>query len=157
FFVLVVITYVNIVKNVPNWVRHHAIPPEMYGVTSWNWFNIAYGTLAAAVILLLARQLRKPLAVIPENYLGTGQLLYLVLLWWVVIGNLMRAIPPFAEQRLITEGVIFVNAVLCTLLLLLWPQPTDMPDREDRPITSGSLVFVTLLGLVAFAGTVALE
>src|SRR5262249_34286149 len=75
FFVLVVITYVNIVKNVPNWVRHHAIPPEMYGVTSWNWFNIAYGTLAAAVVLLLAWHLRKPLALIPENYLGKGQLL----------------------------------------------------------------------------------
>jgi hypothetical protein len=157
FFVLLVITYVNLVKNVPNWVRHDAIPPEMYGISSRNWFNIAYGALAAAVILAWIRHRRRPWAVIPESYLGKGQLLYLVLLWWVVVGNLMRAIPPFVEQRLITEGVIFFNAVLCTLFLVLWPQPTGMPDREDRPIAHRSLVGVTLLGLLAFAGTVALE
>ena len=41
-------------------------------------------------------------------------------LWWIIVGNLSRTVP-FAEQRLITEGVIHLNACLCTLLALLLP------------------------------------
>jgi hypothetical protein len=156
-FVLVAITYVNIVKNVSNWVQQKAIPADLYSLSSCNWFNIAYGLLAAALILVLIRHLRRPLAMIPSSLLGRGQLLYLVFLWWVVIGNLMRAIPPFPAQRLITEGVIHLNAVLCTVFLILWPGATGMPDREDRPVAAGSLIVVTLVGLLSFAGTVALE
>jgi hypothetical protein len=156
-FVLLVITYVNIVKNVPNWVEQKAIALELYGVSTLDWFNIAYAFLAAAVMLLLIKHHRQRLPIMPENHLGKGQFLYLVLLWWVVIGNLMRAIPPFAEQRLITEGVIHLNAVLCTVFLVLWPRPTNLPDLEDRRSGLGSLVAVTLIGLVAFGGTVALE
>jgi hypothetical protein len=157
FFVLVVITYVNIVKDVSTWVKEKAVPADLYGLSSWAWFNIGYGLVASVVLLLLARHVRSPLAVVPKSYLGKGQLLYLVLLWWMVIGNLMRAIPPFNEQRLITEGVIHLNAVLCTLLILLWPQPTDLPDRPTASISPGSLATVTLLGLLFFGATVAVE
>jgi hypothetical protein len=153
-FVLVAVTYVNLVKIIPTWVKQNAIPLELHGVSSWAWFNVAYGLLAAVIVLLLARHIRTSLAVIPQSYLGRGQLLYLVFLWWVVIGNWMRAIPPFAEQRLITEGVIHLNAVLCTAFLVLWPKPTALPDREDRPISGASLIAVTLIGLLAFAATV---
>src|SRR5262249_4699328 len=131
FFVLIVITYVNIVKDVSTWVKEKAVPADLYGLSSWAWFNIGYGLLAGVVLLLLARHVRSPLAVVPKSYLGKGQLLYLVFLWWMVIGNLMRAIPPFSEQRLITEGVIHLNAVLCTLFILIWPQRTDLPDRPS--------------------------
>ena len=63
----------------------------------------------------------------------------------------MRAVPPFAEQRLITEGVIFVNAVLCSLLVLVWPAPTKWPDRGDAGITGGSLLLLGATGLAALA------
>ena len=99
---------------------------------------------ALAVVLLLFRHLRRRLALIPESRLGKAQLLYLVFLWWVVIGNLMRAIPPFQEQRLITEGVIHLVAVLCTLFALLWPRPLDLPDM-DATIAGRMILTITLI------------
>jgi hypothetical protein len=150
-FVLLLITYVNLIKNVPNWVQQRAIPGELYGLSARVWFNAGYAVLAVAVLALLARHVREPLAVVPTSPLGKAQLLYLVLLWWVVVGNWMRAIPPFAAQRLVTEGVIHVNAVCCTVLALLWPTPLPRPDREGQPITGGSLWGVAAAGLLALA------
>src|SRR5207248_2985102 len=86
--------------------------------------------------------------------LGQGQLLYVVFLWWMVTGNLMRAVPPFHEQRLITEGVIHVNAVICTMLVLLWPAPVKWPDRAR--LTGISLTVQSAVGLSALALSVML-
>src|SRR5262249_21750509 len=108
--VVLAITYVNLVQNVSQLGQSYALPREMYGLSSKTWFEFGYGLLAVVVVALLVRHLYRRLAFIPENWLGKGQLLYLVFLWWMVIGNLMRAIPPFQEVRLITEGVIHVNA-----------------------------------------------
>jgi hypothetical protein len=150
-FVLLLVTYLNLVKNVPAWVQFHAIPRELYGIPSRFWFNAGYAVLAVAVLGLLFRHIRKPLAVVPENPLGKGQLLYLILLWWVVVGNLMHAIPPLAEQRLITEGVIHINAVICTVLILLWPTLLPRPNVEGRLIAGRSLPVVAGAGFLALA------
>ncbi|TMQ28863.1 MAG: hypothetical protein E6K70_26470, partial [Planctomycetota bacterium] len=154
-FVLLLITFVNVIQNVPNWIRAAAIPARLYDLPSRLWFGTGYAVLALVVILLLFRHLRQRLALIPESRLGKAQLLYLVFLWWVVIGNLMRAIPPFQEQRLITEGVIHLVAVLCTLFALLWPGLLRLPDMAAASITGRMILTITCLGLIATAATVA--
>jgi hypothetical protein len=153
-FVIFVIPYLNLVKNVPNWVRLGAIPAALYGVPSRVWFDAGFGLLAAAGVALIAYHQRRRLAVVPENPLGQAQLLYLVFLWIMVIGNLMRAIPPFAEQRLITEGVIHVNAVLCTVLALCGPRPRSAPEGKGRPFTGWELFAVMGAGLAGLILTV---
>jgi len=155
-FVVLLITYLNVIKDVPNWIQQHAVPERLYGWATVYWFNVGYALLAVAVIGLLARHLCTRIPLLPESALGKGQLLYLILLWWVVVGNLMHAIPSFAEQRLITEGVIHVNAVICTVLILLWPRPTRLPDLAERAITGRSLMWTTVVGLAALLATVAL-
>jgi hypothetical protein len=164
-FVLLLVTYVNLVKDVSTWVEQHAIPAQLYGVPSRVWFDAAYAVLAAAVLVLLIRHTRTPLAVVPANPLGKAQLLYLVLLWWVVVGNLMRAIPPFAPQRLVTEGVIHLNAVCCTVLALLWPSSVPQPAAVKGPVVGWRLSGVAVAGMitlvvvtvVSFAGTRAIH
>jgi hypothetical protein len=153
-FVLLGVTYVNLVKDVGTWVRFHAVPPELYGLSPRAWFDIAYGLLALAVVALLVRHIRHRLAVVPESPLGQAQLFYVVFLWWVVIGNLMRAIPPFAPERLITEGVIHVNAVLCTVLVLVWPRATTVQEVTRSGPDVRSLYRVAAVGLVALAVSV---
>jgi hypothetical protein len=150
-FVLLLITYLNLVKDVSNWVQQGAVPHDLYGIPAKVWFDVGYGALAVAVLALLARHVREPLAVVPTSPIGKGQLLYLVLLWWVVVGNLMHAIPPFTAQRLITEGVIHLNAVVCSVLVLLWPVRLQRPDLEDRSVTGWSLVGVAGAGLLAMS------
>jgi hypothetical protein len=131
-FVLLLIPYVNLVKNVPNWVQLKALPSQLYGISSRAWFNAGYAVLALAVLVLLVRHCRRRLPLVPESALGKCQLLYLALLWSMVVGNFMRAIPPFQEQRLITEGVIHLNAVVCTLVVLLGPRPGPFPALPIR-------------------------
>lgn len=157
FFVLVVITYLNLVKNAESWVKGEAMPAFMYGLSVEGWFNIGYLLLAVVAGVLLARQLRRPLLLVPAHWVGKGQLLYLVFLWWMVVGNFERALPVFQPQRLITEGVIFVNAVVCTLLVLLCPgrgpAPGSPPTTEPRwPVRHTALV-----GTLGFVISIAVQ
>jgi hypothetical protein len=94
--------------------------------------------------------------VVPASPLGRAQLLYVTFLWVIVIGNLMRALPPFAEQRLITEGVIHINAVVCTVLALCGPRPVGLPAPAGLPWTGRELARTAAGGLVALAVVVAL-
>lgn len=131
-FVLLVITYVNLSKNPPVWVAAKSMPAVLYSLSAEAWFNIAYALLALMVLALLVRHTRSRLNVISESSLGRGQLLYLIFLWWMIVGNLERALVSFTAQRLATEGVLHVNAAICTLLVLLWPAKTA-PARSVQP------------------------
>ncbi|HEX3725012.1 MAG TPA: hypothetical protein VHV08_02165, partial [Pirellulales bacterium] len=112
WFVMIVITYVNISKNVEAaWLAPKGsaggnmtlLQPEMWGHSSYFWFNLGYLALAIAIAWPLVAFYRgRQLAVLPASPLGKGQLFFVVFLWWIVIGNLARTVP-FAEQRLITE------------------------------------------------------
>jgi hypothetical protein len=105
----------------------------MWGMSSRFWFNLGYLALAATVIWPLAAYARgRRLAILPTARLGKCQLLFIVFLWWIVIGNLSRTVP-FQEQRLITEGVIHVNACLCTLLALLLPKEDHLAGVDAEP------------------------
>ncbi len=129
-FVLVVLTYLNHRKATDTWVKQvESLPKKLYGcpVAGWfvrskgwiGWFEIIYIAIGIGVVGLLVAHLRCPLAFIPASWLGKGQLFYLVFLWWVVIFNFERALVGFTPQRLVTEGVITLNAVFCTVFVAL--------------------------------------
>ncbi|MBI4600590.1 MAG: hypothetical protein HY721_01380 [Planctomycetes bacterium] len=131
-FVLLGVTYLNLVKNVETWVEARAVPARMRAplfasvdLSASAWFHLVYGLIAAAAVLLLVLHSRRRLAVAPETALGRGQLLYVLFLWWMVSGNFERALAGFGEGRLLTEGVIAVNAALVTVLVLALPRPGD--------------------------------
>jgi hypothetical protein len=148
-FVVLVVSYLNIVKNLEAvWYPHGTVARELSGYSTNAWFNLAYAALALAVAIpLLVHWRGRELAVVPASRLGKGQLLFIVYLWWIVIGNLARTVP-FADQRLITEGVIHVNACLCTLLAIL------LPSRER---VAGEVVEGNFLALIKrFAASAAL-
>ena len=158
-FVLVGITFLNLRKNPADWVKAKAFPEMLHGMSVSAWFHLAYLALAVAVVWLLARHLRRTLPVLPANWLGKGQLLYLVFLWWMVIGNFDRAQVAFAPVRLVTEGVIYLNAVICTLLLFATVSPTKPPTGgpSETPVPAAFGAWtkrVVLIGLVGMAFSV---
>ena len=59
-------------------------------------------------------------------------------LWAIVIGNFERALVSFHEQRLATEGVIFVNALIATFFLLFYAREKEsvplQPQSDYTPI-----------------------
>lgn len=150
-FVLLGVTYLNLSKNPEDWVQAKSVPAVLLGLSAATWFNLASLALAGAFLALLAAHRRRPLPLLPATWLGRGQLFYLVFLWWMVIGNFERALVSFAPQRLVTEGVIHLNAVLCTVGVLLGGRRVE-PDPAPRPLPWSRLlpkaIAVGLAGLV---------
>ncbi|MBX7258403.1 MAG: hypothetical protein K1Y02_18715 [Candidatus Hydrogenedentes bacterium] len=149
-FVILLIPYVNVFKNVTVWANEAKVVPEQMRVpligglgenlqfSSSAWFNITYLLFAVVILVLLIGHTRRPLALIPNSSLGRGQLLYLGLLWTIIIANFERALVGFTEQRILTEWVIVINALLATLLVLLTPKDEDMVVVSGEDIYSAS-------------------
>jgi hypothetical protein len=156
-FLLLVVSYVNIVKNLEaTWFPANVVAPELYGISTYVWFRIAYVALGIAIAVPMVRYWNgHAIDIVPASRLGKAQLLYIVFLWWIVIANLMRT-TPFADQRLITEGVIHLNACACTLLALLLPSRERAAELQLEPdfLTlikrfAASLALVVVLIVVA--------
>lgn len=162
------IIYLNLVKNVSEWT-HKVVPKVMKPpLVDWGpyetltWFNLIYLAVTLATIAALVVHLRRGVAVVPSTWLGKGQLAYLALLWPMVIGNFERALVGFSEQRLATEGTIFVNAAIAMLLLLCFtrenepviaPASTVSFGRSSWGVVIGGLAAM-LVATAVFTGTV---
>ncbi len=163
-FILLGITYLNIVKNVAVWSEQ--LNPQVWlqevqkadgSVTTapaqWDlpyigrlpgvdflhlsptgWFNLTWALLVIGCILIVRRHLRSPLPIIPRNSLAKGQIIFLILLWMMVVANFERALTGWHPTRMLTEWVIFVNAIIATVLVLLLPQESmsiAITETED--------------------------
>ena len=146
FFVLIIVTYLNLMKNVSEWTKalkwQEADPswnmrpfPEWVSMDPQGWFNLLYIAVAVAFIVVASRHLRKPVSLIPTTALGRGQLIFLLFLWIVVIGNCERALVGFREGRLITEAVIWLNACLATTLIMILPNEDEGVETSSTPYT----------------------
>jgi hypothetical protein len=152
-FVLLGITYLNSRKNVAQWVAAKSMPEQMAGLPAWAWFDMGYVALALAMYALLLRHRQRPLAIMPQSSTGKGQLLYLALLWASVVFNFERAVVAFAAQRLVTEGVLYLVALACTLVLLMATQPAgeSSDERAQAPAAGkrSGLATTVAVGLLA--------
>jgi hypothetical protein len=156
--VVPVLMWVNLEKNVADWTSGH--PPTMpaamrmpllgFSLSAWGWFNVVFGIAAMAFAMLLNIHPRRRLALLEASWLGRGQWLYLLLLWVFVIGNFGKALVHFTEQRLLTEGVMTLSAVLATVLLLLVPR-ANAPPSNPIPPDYGRSIGIAALGAVLCA------
>ena len=153
-----VLMWVNLEKNVIDWTSGHppAMPAAMrmplidFSLSAWGWFNVVFGIAAMAFVMLLNIHTRRRLALLEQGWLGRGQWLYLVLVWVFVIGNFGKALVHFSEQRLLTEGVITLSAVLATMLLLLVPR-TAVTQSNPIPANYGRLIGIAVVSTVLCA------
>ncbi|NLI01230.1 MAG: hypothetical protein GX446_17250 [Chthonomonadales bacterium] len=167
--VLVGITYLNARKNPEEWVKAGAFPPGLYWLSTMTWFNIGAFIVAAGVVVLLIRHMRKPLSLMPSTWEGRGLLLFVAFLSAVVVMNFERALVGFREQRLITEGIILVNATVTSVLIACWSGTVHALRRGGAPsrglaqtvamgLTGGVLCCLVCLGTVMAAyGTKPIE
>ena len=154
-FILLGLTYFNVVKNVEVWSEQlnsdiwnkvivHAGGMTEKVAAQWDlpyigrlpginflhmapsgWFNLTWALLVAACILIVVRHYRSPLSIIPKSQLAKGQIIFLIVLWIMVVANFERALTGWHPNRLLTEWVIFVNAVIATVLVLLLPRDKE--------------------------------
>lgn len=154
--VILGLTYLNVVKNVDVWSSQldpkiwqiaftHAdgtteASPALWDMpylgrlpgihflsfTPTGWFNLTWALLVLACIVIVVRHYRSPVPVIPRSSLAKGQIMFLIILWIMVVANFERALTGWTPSRLLTEWVIFVNAILATMLVLLLPREQDI-------------------------------
>ncbi|MFO0947803.1 MAG: hypothetical protein U1D30_18090 [Planctomycetota bacterium] len=163
-FVIPFLLYFNMVKNVADWTSEHggvrSLPETLrapwfddWVLSAWGWFNFFFAIASFAFLVLLVVHLKRPLAILPASWVGRGQLLYFLLLWCFVLGNFTKALTSFQEQRLLTEGVIIVHAVLATVLMLILPRPdqptADLPSANFVPLVRFATILTLVMVLVA--------
>jgi len=167
-FILLGLTYFNIFKNVDVWsgqlnptvwksIISHAdgtteTAPALWDLpylgklpgfdflhmTPSGWFNLTWALLVIACIIIVVRHYRSPLSIIPKSPLARGQLIFLILLWIMVVANFERALTGWHPSRLLTEWVIFINAIIATVLVLLLPRDeetvTPIAEPDYKPL-----------------------
>ena len=65
------------------------------------WFNIAWLAISPVFVCLMLIHLRRKLAIVPESWVGKGQLIYVVLLWIMVIADFERSLNGFHESLVV--------------------------------------------------------
>jgi hypothetical protein len=95
-------------------------------MTPSGWFNLTWALLVAGCIVIVRRHYRSPIPIIPGKSIAKGQLIFLILLWIMVVANFERALTGWSPGRLLTEWVIFVNAFIATVLVLLLPREDEL-------------------------------
>jgi hypothetical protein len=165
--VLCLLPYLNLRHGPDEWTTEiERLKPVIYGIPIngdfvfsrgfLGWFDMVFLAIAIAMVFLLVLHLRRPLPLIPESWMGKGQLFYLVFLWTVVSINFMDVLPRFTPIRLVTEWFITINAAACTLLVVVGCFLRDgrtLPGRADARY-GGSIRNLVLAGL---AGAVAMS
>jgi hypothetical protein len=127
-FLLVVMMWENLFKNVRTWAQQGNIREGVFGVEPQTWFLAVGIGLAACVILAVFRLRRDALPLVPASALGRAQLLFLLLLWVPIIAAFMQAFPTMH-----TRGVLFIHStfwltgIACSLIVVALPGPPAAP------------------------------
>jgi hypothetical protein len=121
-FLLVVMMWKNLFKNVRTWARGEHIPEQFLGVDPRWWFLAVGLLLTAVMVLAIVRWRRGNLPFAPATPVGRAQALFLFILWVAILAAFMQALP-----RLSHKGIFFVHTTfwitggLCSLLMLCLP------------------------------------
>lgn len=157
-FVLALLPYVNLVKNVSEWVNAKAVPATMQAplfasidLSARAWFNLTFALFAAALIWMLTRMLRRPISAVPQTWEGRAQLLWIALAAIMIAGNFERALVRFHQVRLATEWVIAVNGMLVAVLLLttVWQPIRQAADSYFSTVRRVVLIAATAFVVIA--------
>ncbi len=157
-FVLFGFGFLNLHKLVHTWIGNKSVPETLKApffafieLSPNTWFRVVWYSATAVGAILLLVHLRRRLDLIPASWIGKGQLLYVLFLWLMVIGNLMRAVPGFSDGRMVTEWVIFMNACLATLLVVLLPRPSTTGPMSETCLRWPTLTATWIRGLVVMS------
>jgi hypothetical protein len=118
-FLLIIMMWANLHKNVLNWAKGNHIPKHFFGVPAQWWFLIVGLLLSAMILTAIIRHRRKVLPLTPSSVFGRGQLLFLIILWIAITGAFTQAFPGMAGKGVFFVHVTFwITGGVCSLILL---------------------------------------
>jgi len=118
-FLLIIMMWANLHKNVINWTKGKHIPENLFGIPSQWWFLLVGLILSAMILVAIIRRHRQDLPLAPSGDFGRGQLLFLVILWIAVAGAFTQALPAMAGKGVFFVHVTFwITGGICSLIVL---------------------------------------
>ncbi|MAT14157.1 MAG: hypothetical protein CMJ46_02690 [Planctomyces sp.] len=155
------VSYLNLQKNIMGWVRDGIMEAEMkapwiesISFSANGWFLFFYLVGSGAFLYLMIQHGKQRIPIVPSTWLGRGQLLFVLTCWIFVTANVSHALPGFAAQRLLTEGIITLNAILLTVLLLtvrresLFINPQTASETNWGQMLRKSILVCALVALI---------
>jgi len=150
-FLLIIMMWDNLHKNVLNWAKGGHIPKNLFGLRAEWWFLFVGIILSGAILVAIVRYRRQDLPLAPSSEFGRSQLLFLIILWIAVAGAFVQAFPGMAGK-----GVFFVHATfwitagICSLIVLgLSGKPDPNPEPQvaafDRFLRFGMRFWISWL------------
>ena len=118
-FLLLVMMWSNLFKNVRHWAKGNHIPEHFFGIQTEWWFLLVGLMLSAMILVAIVRLRRQDLPLAPSSEFGRGQLLFLIILWIAIAGAFTQAFPGMARK-----GVFFVHTTfwisggICSVIVL---------------------------------------
>ncbi len=143
-FVLCVIPYLNFRRSPELWLKHvKSLTSDVSGLPlvgellpskNWvGWYDAAWILVSMLVLGLLLRHTRHPIPLLPANWAGKGQLLYVVFLWLITLMSIVHEIPLLGPGNVCMFWLYVANATLCTWLVL-----ARLPEMAGAGETSGA-------------------
>jgi hypothetical protein len=131
-FLLLVMQWENLFKNVRNWSKAGSIREGLLGLEPQGWFLLVALMLSALVVAVLIRHRRGGLAFVPAGSLGRAQLLFLVLVWVAVLAAFTQAFPILsARGPLLVHVTFWLTAGVCSFLAVCVPTSCELPAADE--------------------------
>jgi hypothetical protein len=133
-FLLLVMMWNNLYKNVRNWAKGNHIPEHFFGIKSYWWFLLIGCLISAIVLIAIIRHHRQKLPLAPSSAFGRSQLLFLVILWIAIIGAFMQAFPGMARKGIFFVHTSFwITGGICSLIVLSLSGKSDYRLEPKLP------------------------
>lgn len=131
-FLLIIMMWANLHKNVINWAKGEHIPEYLFGIPAQWWFLIVGLILSAMILIAIIRHRCQDLPLAPTSDFGRGQLLFLIILWIAVAGAFTQALPGMARKGAFFVHVTFwITGGICSLIVLvLSSKPRLLPEVQ---------------------------
>ncbi|QDT29926.1 hypothetical protein [Gimesia panareensis] len=118
-FLLIILPWKNLHKNVFRWQEAGWIPDEYAGLAGTLWFLIVGILLSLAIGFAICKAKRNQLALIPASSLGRAQWLFLLILWMSLAGDFCGTLPRLDSRGVFVVQISFwITGALCTLLVV---------------------------------------
>lgn len=136
-FLLIVLPWKNLHKNVFRWQEAGWVPDEFAGLSGMFWFLIVGILLSVAVGSAICQARRHQLALIPRSNLGRAQWLFLLILWMSLAGDFCGNLPRLESRAVFVVQISFwITGALCTMLVVRTLEmdqilPSDFWPAED--------------------------
>lgn len=150
-FLLIIMMWTNLHKNVLNWAKGGHIPESLFGVPAQWWFLLVGLILSAVILLAIIRSHRQGLPLTPSGDFGRGQLLFLFILWVAVAGAFTQALPGMTGKGVFFVHVTFwITGGICSVIVLglsgkSVAQPEAQIAQDDQYWKSGKKHWISWL------------